>query len=531
MPERRPPPAPASKLNDLAAAIAWRERGARQVAARLGDAVAALGLVAAVPAWLLPGTDTPAGAALGLTAVGLGLGISNRRDGHSARLLAKGCGAGVALYGAAVLLGYATGQPEPAGGGPLVALALAALGLSLLMLEGRPAMAQATALAALALGTFGLIDLFLDGGGARAGHDRRMSIPAAVLSCAAAAGVLISMPASGVVRVFTLPGPAGFYARRVLPVTLLVPVVLAYLRALSHRTGVDFSLGLAVMTMMSIALALFVGVWGAQLIHRSEAQERKAAVARDRARRELELANRELESFSYSISHDLRAPLRAIAGYAEILEEDEAPRLSEQGRHYLHRVRDSATRMSALIDGLLELTRLSREPLRLERVDLSALAAEVAAELRSDDVPTELMIAPGLIAHADPRLVQTVLQNLLANAFKFTRNKPRRTVEVGRSAQEGAFFVRDNGAGFDPAYAQKLFGAFQRLHAHDEFEGSGIGLATCQRVIARHGGRIWATAVPGEGATFSFTLPAPQSPDARPPEERPGGNQQAGESV
>jgi signal transduction histidine kinase len=236
-----------------------------------------------------------------------------------------------------------------------------------------------------------------------------------------------------------------------------------------------------------------------------------------RARRawmeELERTNRELDAFSYSVSHDLRAPLRAIDGFSKMLEGDPDSRLSERGRSHLGRIRSGAKRMSELIEDLLRLARLTRTALTRERVDLSAVARRIVSELaaRPASRAVDVTIEEGLTARADPRLATVVLENLIGNAWKFTSKQDRPRIEVGRApAPDGPFFVRDNGAGFDMACAQRLFGPFQRLHTEAEFEGTGIGLATVQRIVNHHGGRIWAEAQTGKGATFHFTL-EPQS--------------------
>ena len=225
---------------------------------------------------------------------------------------------------------------------------------------------------------------------------------------------------------------------------------------------------------------------------------------------QLEAANKELEAFSYSVSHDLRAPLRSLDGFSQALLEDYHDRLDDTGRDFLQRVRAASQRMATLIDDLLSLSRVTRGELQVREVDLSALAAAAAADLQKSDPAREVSftISPDLVVRADPGLLRIVLQNLLANAWKFTGKRPRARVEVGAMAHDGrrAFFVRDDGAGFDMAHAAKLFGAFQRLHASDEFPGSGIGLATVQRIIHRHGGEVWAEGTPGRGATFYFTL-------------------------
>jgi signal transduction histidine kinase len=225
---------------------------------------------------------------------------------------------------------------------------------------------------------------------------------------------------------------------------------------------------------------------------------------------QLEDTNRELESFSHAVSHDLRAPLRAVDGFSEILIEDYGASLDATGQSHLRRIRGGAQHMSGLIDGLLSLSRLNREELRVERVDLSALAADIVAALREADGGrrVEVVIARGLSAECDPRLTRVALENLLTNAWKFSARRDPAHIEVGRLVEGETtwFFVRDDGAGFDMSYAGNLFGAFQRLHRQDEFEGTGIGLATVQRIVHRHGGSIRAEGAVDRGATFLFTL-------------------------
>jgi PAS domain S-box-containing protein len=226
---------------------------------------------------------------------------------------------------------------------------------------------------------------------------------------------------------------------------------------------------------------------------------------------QLEVANGELEAFAYSVSHDLRAPLRAVGGYSQLLLEEYGQRFDDEGRVMLGRMRDASQRMARLIDDLLHLSRVTRMEMRREAVDLSAIAHETFAELlqAEPDRQVELVVAPGLSASGDPVLLRVLLDNLLRNAWKFTGKKENPRIEVGEGrAPDGrrAFFVRDNGAGFDMTYAAKLFGAFQRLHSEAEFPGTGIGLATVQRIASRHGGRVWAESVVDEGATFHFSL-------------------------
>ena len=236
---------------------------------------------------------------------------------------------------------------------------------------------------------------------------------------------------------------------------------------------------------------------------------------------ELEEANRELASFAYSVSHDLRTPLRALDGYSLLLLDDYGAQLDDEARDHLARIRRAAQKMGLLIDGLLELSRLSRNELLRERVDLSELAGEVAREIEEAEPErkVELAIAEGLAAFADRQLARSLLANLMSNAWKFTAKHATARIEVGAVDSDGqrAFYVRDDGAGFDMAFADKLFGAFESVHSPGEFEGLGIGLATVQRIVRRHGGRVWAEGEVENGATFWFTLPdAGNAAPARP---------------
>jgi signal transduction histidine kinase len=256
-----------------------------------------------------------------------------------------------------------------------------------------------------------------------------------------------------------------------------------------------------------------------QLLRVQDAERARDDVLRELERRvaertaELDTANRQLRAFSYSVSHDLRAPLRSIVGFSTALAEDCGPQLDADGRKNIERVLAAAGRMGELIEGMLSLGRAVEADMRRIPVDLTAVAHDVARELR-DAEPTravEIVVDDGLHTIGDPILLRAVIGNLVGNAWKFTSQSAQARIEVGRAGSEGerpVFFVRDNGAGFDMQHAKNLFGVFQRLHHQNEFPGTGVGLATVDRIIARHGGRIWADARLGEGATFFFTLPA-----------------------
>ena len=242
--------------------------------------------------------------------------------------------------------------------------------------------------------------------------------------------------------------------------------------------------------------------------------------------RELQAANKELEAFSYSVSHDLRAPLRTIDGFSLALEEDFAESLNEEGRDFIRRVRAGVQRMGTLIDALLELSRVTRSDIQRERMDLSQLATNVFNQLQAGSPERQVLwvCQPGVLVEADPRLVRIALENLIGNAWKFTERTAAARITFGSAPRETGtvYFIEDNGAGFDMAYVGRLFTAFQRLHGDRDFKGSGIGLATVSRIILRHHGEIWAESQVGQGATFSFTLAAPVLPGAAvPADEEP----------
>lgn len=248
----------------------------------------------------------------------------------------------------------------------------------------------------------------------------------------------------------------------------------------------------------------------AELLRAGEQAARDLAEARALLVHELEFKNRELESFSHAVSHDLRAPLRRIEGFARALEETHSDRLDPKGVRYLARVRESTAQMLQLIDDVLHLSRVTCAEIRSRELDLSAIALAIAERLRQDqpDRQVSFRVRPGLTATGDPALLRIALDNLLANAWKFTARTPAAEIEFGMVEVRGrmAYFVRDNGAGFEMAQADRLFRPFQRLHRASEFPGTGIGLATVRRIVHRHGGTLWAESAPGQGACFYWTL-------------------------
>ena len=229
---------------------------------------------------------------------------------------------------------------------------------------------------------------------------------------------------------------------------------------------------------------------------------------------QLALSNKELQSFSYSVSHDLRAPLRGIDGWSQALAEDYAPKLDERGREYIDRVRSEAHRMGQLIDDLLAFAKTAQSAVAMTKVDLSAIAGDVVARLREHDPvrKVDCVIEPGLVVHGDDALLRVALTNLLDNAWKFTGKREQARIELGATHEDGAraFFVRDDGAGFDMAAATNLFAPFQRMHRAKDFPGNGVGLATVQRIVHRHGGRLWVQSQRDHGTTFFFTLESAQ---------------------
>jgi signal transduction histidine kinase len=273
-----------------------------------------------------------------------------------------------------------------------------------------------------------------------------------------------------------------------------------------RRDGTEFPAEVAVVRIRSEGSPVFTG-YIRDLTERHRAAE---AEALRRAKEAAEEANAELEAFSYSVAHDLRAPLRAINGFSSALLEESGDALGGEARRQLNRIISGADRMAQLIDALLALSRLTRTEVLRESVDLTALARSVLDQYRASDPDrmVDVLVADGLVDRGDPQLLRAALENLLGNAWKFTAKRSDARIEVGCESVDGvsAYFVRDNGAGFDMTHVGNLFAPFRRLHSAEDFDGTGIGLATVQRIIRRHGGRIWAEGAENEGATFRFTL-------------------------
>ncbi|MDE2238246.1 MAG: hypothetical protein KGK30_10170, partial [Elusimicrobia bacterium] len=289
------------------------------------------------------------------------------------------------------------------------------------------------------------------------------------------------------------------------------PTPIGFVEVGMRRDWIDREIDRAAWTNISITgiLSLAILALGGLVISRLVARTREL-VGEAELVEEVKRANAELETFSYSVAHDLRAPARAIISFSQMLTEDYADKLDEEGRDYLRRVHAGGRRMEELIDDLLSLSRVTRSTIARQWFDLSEVARQVCSQLK-DSQPeraVEFVVQDGLSAEADPNLARTLLENLLGNAWKYTMKHARARVEFGRAEREGEtiYFVRDDGAGFNMDYAGKLFKPFSRLHQASEFAGAGIGLATVHRIIERHGGRIWAESAVEKGSTFYFTL-------------------------
>jgi signal transduction histidine kinase len=298
-------------------------------------------------------------------------------------------------------------------------------------------------------------------------------------------------------------------------VLLAVMLGLFFTRSIANRLGVVAENTLRVERQEPLAPVLAPGDEIATL----DARLHEMAAKIERSRVALEEANGELAAFSYSVSHDLRAPVRAVAGYGRMLEEDYGDRLDGDGKRFLLTIRAEARRMGRLIDDLLAFSKLTRTEVTDAAVDMRSLACEVVEQIRRDPMETAAQFHIGELptARGDRPMLRQVFTNFISNAVKFSGRMEQPVVEIGGERRNGdnVYWVRDNGVGFDMRYAGKLFGVFQRLHRSDEFEGTGVGLAIVQRVVARHGGRVWAESSPGAGASFFFTLPARTEPEVR----------------
>jgi signal transduction histidine kinase len=404
---------------------------------------------------------------------------------------------------------------------PNTALAFSLLGVALLLVQGsgwRLRLGRSFAVVALSIGAiaaagylYGVSTLFA------VAKQTAMALPAALGIVALATAVLLSRPDVGTSALLVSDGAGGGMARRLLPIAAIVPVALALPAQAGVRSGLlDQAYASALVTVGLTGVLVWTIARSARAVELREAALRQTAARLAAREVELSASNHELEAFSYSVSHDLRSPLRSIDGFSLALAEDCAGALPPVGLGHIERIRAATQRMGRLIDDLLQLSRVSRTEMHREPVDLTALARGITADLArtATNRRVEFEIEDGLAAFGDPTLLRVVLENLIGNAWKFTSRHTSARIGFGRTTRDGrqALFVRDDGAGFDMAYAAKLFGAFQRLHGAREFAGTGIGLASVQRIVRRHGGEIWADGAVEQGATFTFTLPGTPGP-------------------
>lgn len=329
-----------------------------------------------------------------------------------------------------------------------------------------------------------------------------MAVNTAAAFICLSVGFLLLFPREGFVAQLSSLHAGGIMARRIIPMAALSLFFLGGLWLTGERLGYYDGAFTIALTVISQMLLLSVLVWWTARIMNG-----LDLVLRERVM-ELEGANRELDNFAHSVAHDLRTPLNSVGGFSRELEQSHAQSLDEEGKDYLRRIGLAAHRMESLITGLLDLARIRKQELHRERLDLTAMARLILSDLKSAEPGRHVIynVADGLWARGDQRLVEALLLNLLGNAWKFSAKKSGAQIEVGHLLDKNAFFVRDNGAGFDMSQVGRLFQTFERLHRDTEFAGTGIGLTTSHKIVQRHGGKIWAEAVPGAGATFFFTL-------------------------
>ena len=346
-----------------------------------------------------------------------------------------------------------------------------------------------------------------------------MLLSTAVIGVALSAATVLQRPERGIGQLLGSSASGGVLARRLLPIVIVAPIAITWLTLLGVESGLfDAAVASALSVVAGIIILVVVLVGSSRAVdrletvrHGNEAQIRQMVQDISRHSQDLHRTNRELESFSYSVSHDLRAPIRHIAGFAELLSNHAGARLDARSQKYLTTIIDSAQNAGLLIDELLEFSRIGRAALHGRDVDLGEIVRDswnnLVMERRGRDIRFEVGALPAV--HADPTLIGVVVANLISNAVKYTAPRPEAVIEITakRDGHDVIVAVRDNGVGFDMKYADKLFGVFQRLHG-DEFPGAGIGLATVKRIVERHGGRIWFESAPGEGTTFFFTLAA-----------------------
>ena len=420
------------------------------------------------------------------------------------------------------------GAPHPGQMAPSSAVAFMLIGIAIVLtVQGRrPLLRQFSSLCAAVIALIALLGYASDlpalyGFAA----DTRMALPTALLLMLLALGLLATQPGSGPMAYLSELSPGARMGIRLLPAVILIPTILALLRLAGTRLGL-FGTATGSWLVYVATIGLFCGVIVLSARSLDTADEQRRGEVADQQQQvhelnatleqrvqqrtsELEAANHELEAFAYSLAHDLRAPLRAIAGFGATLERRHGEELGDDGRQLLSRIRRATGRMGDLIDAMLVLSEVTRRQLSFELVDLGEIAGEVADELRAEDETRSVQfeIREGLYVLGDEQLLRVLMRNLLENSWKFTEHRGDARITVTR-ADRGVFAIGDNGAGFNMDFADLLFKPFARLHREDEFPGTGIGLTTAERIALRHGGALWGEGAPGDGATFFLKLDA-----------------------
>jgi signal transduction histidine kinase len=426
--------------------------------------------------------------------------------------------------------GFFQGQMFPGRMPVPTALVFLAFGLALLLIDVEIAKVRPTEFLSFAAALISALALIGYGYNFVSFFDiprrRPLAFHTVFLMLAFAFALLASRPRSGFMRLVTSRSVGGVMTRRMLPAAFGVPILAGWLITEGQRAGLYAPvLNVSYYTLLIITV-FSVLIWTTALsLHRLDVLRREAEEKLSRLNDELEQrvaertvqlesANKELEAFSYSVSHDLRAPLRHIGGFAQLLAREEPADGDPKRQRYLMLISEAVTRMGELIDGLLSFSRMARSEMMKTRIDLNSLVRMAQAEVESESDGHSIVwtVHPLPVVHGDATMLKQVFANLLSNAAKYSRTRQPATIEVGSFTTESTpaetvIYVRDNGVGFDMKYVDKLFGVFQRLHRVEDFEGSGIGLANVHRIVARHGGRVWAEAKPDEGATFYVALP------------------------